>query len=164
MRRAVTPRFIICPANASGKAAARIVGCPPSKPISGRLLAVADNGWRKKPGVSERCHSVEGVGVSPDIIDNIAEDGVAQGLSCMMSATWAAGVLRTVGVEGGKVERGRGASITEALHQIGGNILGGEAVFSGNDGRMQFLVSLHTSPRGGKGADMGRVGKSVERK
>lgn len=49
------------------------------KPISGRLLAVAEHGWRKKPGGVGAVPFGEGVGVSPDIVDNIAEGDVAQG-------------------------------------------------------------------------------------
>lgn len=49
--------------------------------------------------------------------------------------------------------------ITEALHQFGGNVLGGEAVFSGGDGRVQFLVSLPGRRAGGEGADVGRCRK-----
>lgn len=129
-----------------------------SKPISGRLLAVAEHGWRKKPGGVGAVPFGEGVGVSPDIIDNIAEDGVAQGSVLYDVGDVGAECFAQSGVEGGKLREAEGF-ITEALHQIGGNILGGEAVFSGNDGRMQFLVSLPRRRAGGKGADMGRCRK-----
>ena len=78
MLRAVTPRFIM-----SGKRCRDGFGADcrlsASKPISGRLLAVAEHRGREKPGGSGAVPFGEGVGVSPDIVDNIAEGGVAQG-------------------------------------------------------------------------------------
>ncbi len=49
--------------------------------------------------------------------------------------------------------------IPKPLHQIGGYVLGGEAVFSGGDGRVQFLVSLPCRRAGGEGPDVGRCRK-----
>ncbi len=122
------------------------------------MLAVAEHGWRKKPGGVGAVPFGEGVGVSPDIIDNIAEDGVAQGSVLYDVGDVGAECFAQSGVEGGKLREAEGF-ITEALHQIGGNILGGEAVFSGGDSRVQFLVSLPCRRAGGKGADMGRCRK-----
>ena len=133
-----------------------------SKPISGRFFAVAEHRGREKPGGVGAVPFGEGAGVSPDIVDNIAEGGVAQGSVVYQVGNMAPQGVAKSSVEG-RVFREAEGFITEALHQFRGNVLGGEAVFSGDDGRVQFLVSLPKIAERGKlraeRADMGRCRK-----
>lgn len=135
-----------------------------SKPISGRFFAVAEHRGREKPGGVGAVPFGEGAGVSPDIVDNIAEGGVAQGSVVYQVGNMAPQGVAKSSVEG-RVFREAEGFITEALHQFGGNVLGGEAVFSGDDGRVQFLVSLPKIAERGKlraeRADMGRCRKKA---
>ncbi len=158
MRRAVTPtvHYVRQTHREGGGSDCRLSA---SKPISGRFLAVAEHRGREKPGGVGAVPFGESVGVSPDVVDNIAEGGVAQGLIHYDVGNVGAEGFAKWSVESG-VWRGYAEGfITEALHQFGGNVLGGEAVFSGDDGRVQFLVSLPCRRAGGKGADMGRCRK-----
>ncbi len=116
VRRAVTPRFIMS-GKRIGKAAARIVGCPPQNQYP-EIACCCGTRVAKKPGGVGAVPFGEGVGVSPDIIDNIAEDGVAQGSVLYDVGDVGAECFAQSGVEGGKLREAEGF-ITEALHQIG---------------------------------------------
>lgn len=122
------------------------------------MLAVAEHGGREKPGGVGAVPFGEGVGVSPDIVDNIAKGGVAQGAVADDVGNVASECFAQSRVEGREWREAEGF-ITEALHQFRGDVLGGEAVFCGGDSRVQFLVSLPCRRVGGKGADMGRCRK-----
>ena len=109
-----------------------------SKPISGRFLAVAEYGRREKPGGVGAVPFGKGVWMSPDIVDNIAEGGVAQG-----SAVYEVGNVAPQGFAKWSVESGvwRGYAegfVTESLHQLRRDKFGGKARFSEDNYRAKF--------------------------